>query len=78
MINVLAQGHNAVTPVRLEPVAPPSRVKHSTTEPLHPWYTRHLTGDQHLVKSHFFQLTHACICCGYSMTDGSLEHTKHV
>ena len=30
----LAQGQNAVTPMRLEPVAPPSRVKHSTTEPL--------------------------------------------
>ena len=30
----LAQGHNAVTPVRLEPAAPLSRVKHSTTEPL--------------------------------------------
>ena len=26
--------HNAVTPVRLEPVAPLSRVKHSTPEPL--------------------------------------------
>ena len=33
-INVLAQGHNTVTPVRLEPAAPRSRVKHSTTEPL--------------------------------------------
>ena len=33
-INVLAQGHNAVTPMRLEPTAPRSRVKHSTTEPL--------------------------------------------
>ena len=33
-INVLAQGHNAVTPVRLEPAALRSRVKHSTTEPL--------------------------------------------
>ena len=33
-INVLAQGHNAVTPVRLEHVALRSRVKHSTTEPL--------------------------------------------
>ena len=31
----LAQGHNAVTPVRLEPGAPQSQVKHSTTEPLH-------------------------------------------
>ena len=27
----LAQGHNAVTPVRLEPATPQSRVKHSTT-----------------------------------------------
>ena len=30
----LAPGHNAVTLVRLEPAAPQSRVKHSTTEPL--------------------------------------------
>ena len=30
----LAQGHNAVTPVRLEPTALRSRVKHSTSEPL--------------------------------------------
>ena len=30
----LAQKHNTVTPVRLEPAAPLSRVKHSTTEPL--------------------------------------------
>ena len=30
----LAQGHNAVTPVKLEPAAPRFRVKHSTTEPL--------------------------------------------
>ena len=30
----LAQGHNAVTPVSLEPTAPQSQVKHSTTEPL--------------------------------------------
>ena len=29
----LAQGHNAVTPVRLEPAAPQPQVKHSTTEP---------------------------------------------
>ena len=31
---VLLKDHNAVTPVRLEPAAPRSRVKHSTTEPL--------------------------------------------
>ena len=30
----LAQGHNAVMLVRLEPAALQSRVKHSTTEPL--------------------------------------------
>ena len=30
----LAQGHNAAMPVRLEPMAPRSPVKHSTTEPL--------------------------------------------
>ena len=30
----LAQGHNAVTPIRLEPAALRSRVKYSTTEPL--------------------------------------------
>ena len=31
---VSLKDHNAVTPVRLEPAAPRSRVKHSTTEPL--------------------------------------------
>ena len=31
---VLLKDHNAVTPVRLEPAAPRSRVKHSTTKPL--------------------------------------------
>ena len=32
----LAQGHNAVTPVRLKPAVMQSRVKHSTTEPPSP------------------------------------------
>ena len=32
---VLLKDHDAVTPVRLDPAALPSRVKHSTTEPLH-------------------------------------------
>ena len=31
----LAQGHSAVMLVRLKPATPRSRVKHSTTEPLH-------------------------------------------
>ena len=30
----LAQGHNAVTPVKLKPATRLSRVKHSTTDPL--------------------------------------------
>ena len=30
----LAQVHKAVTPMRLEPATPRSRVKHSITEPL--------------------------------------------
>ena len=34
-ICVLLKAHNAVMPVRLEPAASQSRVKHSTTEPLH-------------------------------------------
>ena len=33
----LAQGHNAVTPVRLEPVATRSRVKHWATALPYPW-----------------------------------------
>ena len=31
--------HNAVTPARLQPATPRSRVKHSTTESLHSLYT---------------------------------------
>ena len=31
----MLKDHNAVTPVRLKPAAPRSRVKLSTTEPLH-------------------------------------------
>ena len=34
----LAQGHNAMTPVRLKLATPWSLVKHSTTEPLHSQY----------------------------------------
>ena len=32
---VLLKDHNTLTPVRLEPAASRSQVKHSTTEPLH-------------------------------------------
>ena len=43
MINFLAQGHNALTPVRLEPTALWSRVKHSTTELPHQMLNMFLT-----------------------------------
>ena len=39
---VLLKDHNAVTPIRLEPAALRSRVKHSTTEPLVYWVCRGL------------------------------------
>ena len=46
-----AQGHNAVTPVRLEPLALRSLVKHSTTEPLRfPSFNN--TGEQKLDSIH--------------------------
>ena len=38
-MNVHAQGHKAMMPVRVEPAAPRSRVKHSTTEPLPSLYS---------------------------------------
>ena len=33
-LTYFAQGHNTVTPMRLEPAAPQSQVKHLATEPL--------------------------------------------
>ena len=38
----LAEGHNEVTPVRLEPATPRSQDKYSTTEPLGSLYIMHL------------------------------------
>ena len=40
----LAQGHNAVTQVRLEPVAPRTQVRHSTTEPPQKQYENIMMG----------------------------------
>ena len=39
------KNHNAVTPVRLKPATPRSRVKHSSTEPLLPLYPMYLYTD---------------------------------
>ena len=44
----LAQGHNAMTPVRLEAAATRYRVKHSTTEPLR--------SDDEVLVNRFFNL----------------------
>ena len=53
----LAQGHNAVTPMRLEPLAPRSRVKHSTTEPLRPITEISLSGKPLLYQHIWNQLS---------------------
>ena len=50
----LAQGHNAVARVRLEPATPRSRVKHSTTEPLRSHYVRLLAVSE---NAHFSRTT---------------------
>ena len=62
----LAQGHNAVMPVRLEPAALWSRVKHSTTEPLLSYLeylslTGGFTGSSEsiLVKMHYCWKSHS-------------------
>ena len=50
---VLLKDHNALTPVRLKPAAPWSRVKHSTTEPEHSLLTIYLV---------FLSLVYVKIC----------------
>ena len=55
----LAQGHNAVTPVRLKLVAPRSPVKHSTTKPLcsldpYMWQIIYLHGQALILTDNFF------------------------
>ena len=57
----LAQGHNTATPVRLEPAANRSRVKHSTTEQLRSLPHSRNPGsapDALSSQSTFFQLCH--------------------
>ena len=71
MINVLAQGHNTVTPVRLKPAAPRPQVKHSTIEPLRS------------LNSSIWHLGTCCIaeqcrlrwtCANSSLTKGTTAH----
>ena len=52
----LAQGHNTVMPVRLEPMAPQSRVKHSTTElPCWIWNRTNLLLNSYLINLQDFK-----------------------
>ena len=46
----LAQGYNPVTPVRLIPAAPWSRVKHSTNEPLRSHIKLKINSDKELLQ----------------------------
>ena len=50
-----AQAHNAVNSVRLEPAAPRSRVKHSTTKLLHTHQNVARDKKQHIYLSFFLQ-----------------------
>ena len=63
----LAQGHSVMMPVRLEPAAPRSRVKHSTTELLHShavliwiqtvWHSNSVPGHSNSVTERIFWKT---------------------
>ena len=75
----LAQRHNAVMPVRLEPTALRSRVKHSTTEPLR---SLHMDPDEHTFESKIvivFLSSTLNICLGCSKGgDVSFEYLQHM
>ena len=59
----LAQGHNTVMPVRLEPTALRSRVKRSTTEPLHSQiYTKYGSEGRFKPKHGALGPLDSCIC----------------
>ena len=42
----LAQGHNTMMPVRLEPAAPQSRAKHLTIDPMHTMWSSSVDPDE--------------------------------
>ena len=80
---VLLKDHNPVTPVRLEPAAPLSRVKHSTTEPLcsliHRFRITKFLSKK--IVNIFFPMRFY-ICFGRSKEpshwDGSFEYPQHM
>ena len=59
----LAQEHNAVTLVMLEPATPQSRDKHSTTKPLHRVLTVKLFLHPTLIEQGLYSM------CAYKMDD---------
>ena len=71
----LAQGHKAVTPVRLKPAAPRSRVKHSTTEPLR-YLIRFLK--ERFVSKHWISTKRSLCLYGLKHKDSTKTHTMVV
>ena len=78
----LAQGHNTVMPVRLDPVAPRSPVKYSSTEPLHSHllflkYTqKNVTPLPILMVSTPKTMCPSPLVSGYNIVD--LDHLAHI
>ena len=67
----LAQGHNTVTPLRLEPAVPRSQVKHSTAEPLCS------VGPQNAPLHNMLLLVAYCVPCIHNMLRWSILCTLH-
>ena len=76
---VLLKDHNAVRPVRLEPTAHRSRVKHSTTEPLRSLYD---SLDQHLkIRLQGYVTLSYDVASGspiMPLIRSSLRHSRHI
>ena len=67
----LAQGHNTVTPVRLEPAATWSRVKHPTTEPLRSLHDveTYSTVQKFVYRNRYIHNKDVCPCIAYCLTE---------
>ena len=79
----LAEGHNAVTPVRLEPAALQSRVKRSTTEPQHLLlhsiqYVTHYTEKGHWPKCDMQTILHISEFAGGKMLNQNWTCTRSI
>ena len=74
----LAQGHNAVTPVRLEPTAPQPGVKHSTTVPpfLHVWVLKRTHLGSSFENSQYVLVERKC--ASHIYIQGPSEDVKNI